>query len=134
MRAVTNNLMACLLLLQAAFGICCHAPEACADCRASAERIQLHVACCERCAPASPDDATPPCPTDRQAACHGFCTYVKADAVNVELRDDAMFALAAPSIEASQPNIIRVSPCHLADTWAPSHPVRLHVLYQVILI
>ncbi len=76
----------------------------------------------------------PPCPTDPQAACHGFCTYLKADTVNLELCDDAMFAVVAPSLDARQPNIIRVAPCHLADTWSPNHPVRLHALYQVMLI
>lgn len=123
--------MACLLLLQAAFGICCHVPEVCG---ASADRLQLINSCCERCAPASPDDATPLGPTGPAKACRGFCTYVKADTTNVDASDLAPFAFIAPSIEAAPSSVNLLPRRNLANSCNRSYPVRLHMLYQIILI
>lgn len=133
MRPAANYLMTCLLLLQAVFGVCCHSAAACSACRASAAQVQKHAACCEQCRQDSSDDEAPACPLEHRQTCHGFCTFLKADGASLAGCQVALFAFTAPSFEPLQATA-QSRPIWSACPLEPSPPLRLHVLYQIILI
>lgn len=130
-RAATISLMLILLLVQGAFGFCSYAHGS--NVSARARQLLACPACCERCAPSVPSDPTPT-PSQPKATCHGFCTYLKADTVGIETHDVVHFALAASSVNASQPNRALLPAHQSTDSRAHPIAVRLHVLYGIILI
>lgn len=134
MRAVANHVMASLLLLQAVFGICCYSVKS-HDCNeAVVGSTAVHLSCCDRCRSVPADATTPPEHGDKATTCHGFCTYVKAETVSLDGCHEALLALNVPSIGVRQPGVIGAEPRRPADLLEPSPPVRLHMLYQIILI
>jgi len=133
MRAVANSVMVGLLLLQAVFGICCYAGESRA-CTESGAPTSAHLACCDRCRSIPADATTPPDHGNNQPTCHGICTYVKAETVSLAGCHQTLLALNVPLFGVRQLVMIGADPQRQADLVEPSPPVRLHMLYQIILI
>lgn len=134
MRAVANHVMAGLLLLQAVFGICCYSVESLGCPEHGIATTAAHLACCDYCRSVPADATTPADHGHDQPTCHGFCTYVKAETVGWAGYHEAFLALNASLIGIPKPVLIGADPLRPADLLEPSPPVRLHMLYQIILI
>jgi len=134
MRAMANSVMAGLLLLQAVFGICCYSGESRACTDTGEVSASAHLACCDRCRSAPADATTPADHGHDQPTCHGFCTYVKAETVGWAGYHEALLALNASLIGIPKPALLGADSLRPADLLEPSPPVRLHMLYQIILI
>jgi hypothetical protein len=135
MRAALCNLMAALLLIQALTGWCCYHP--CAPLASkTAEVTESHrPPCCDDCDGENRPAPEPTVPCSCQD-CLGFCTYVPTEKAQVDCPQLVVpfDSLAFAPIPADS----HLSGKFFGDlTNGPpvvERPLRLHLLYQIILI
>jgi hypothetical protein len=135
MQALSNSLMAGLLLIQALTGLCCYHARAAACCETSAVAKSDVPDCCQRKKQKTPPQKAPsvPCP---RCECMGFCTYVQSDKVELDFPQLVLpFDLLIPA-QISADSQFNSPSFWIAATHPPAAgpPLRLHLLHQIILI
>lgn len=138
MAALVYKLMACLLLLQAVSGWCCHRP--CPNdgsCAPSANSVSTkacghkHRKCQEEKAPESPEA---PCEHDD---CQGYCQYVAPPQLEIDL---SQILLTPHFLLAGTPAVDLVKASTACEQLAAdegatlARPLRLHLWNQLLLI
>lgn len=136
MAALTYKLMACLLLIQAVTGWCCHRPcPKDGTCAASANQ-SVAAKSCSHSHCGGERENTPPAPCEHDD-CNGCCQYV----VSLQIEVDLSQVLLTPYFM-----LARVPAAELAEDFASSErmtadigdaystPVRLHLLNQILLV
>ena len=139
MHAFLSNLTAFLLVVHAMIGCCHHQWHCDAECAAAAP-VSLCAAplpCCDQCCGSYHESEPPAEPCDCEFECQGVCTYVPTEKTQV----DASPADAAFDFPAAIPALLDGQLAAAALPWDLAHtlndsppPLRLHLLYQILLI
>lgn len=135
MRAITVNLTAVLLVIHAMIG-CCHHDWQCGSEGSPADKVAT-CGCCDHHGATQGDVEENPAPCDSQQECHGVCNYVPTQRAVDGTLDGSNNRAVAIAI----PKLIHYHAAASVACWADvvppddsPPPLRLHLLYQLLLI
>jgi hypothetical protein len=137
MRAVVNNLMASLLLIQVSTGWCWHGADGCADCHdPTVQRVAATIGCeDDHCKSYEHRDESPD-PCRDESECHGVCTYVPSHETRLDMAQLAVsFDIMPFALIVADHGILSGTTWERASHFDFSEPpLRLHLLHQLLLI
>lgn len=134
MRAMLSSLMSLTLVFHAALGCCWHHDHRCEHDGEFDTQTCESDACCEHYEDqGDPAESTPPC--DCKLECHGICTYVAPQKVqlDVPLAVAPFDSIAIRSLVVDA-HLALGLPGDSADPAEFEPPLRLHLLHSIVLI
>lgn len=136
MQAIMPNLMTTIVAVHALLGCGWHHLHGCAHCDLPTASAAANFECCHHDHASGQDCDSPVHPCDCQLDCHGVCTFLPSQRVHIadsQLLAEHVVAAVLPTLVAIPSSLEGAQQC------AESHrgiqlPLRLHLMYQILLI